>query len=288
MRNVRRHIVVVARGAEYAHRLQQAIARLGGTRLVARRGERVVIKPTLTWNRTPEQGGNVHPEVLRATIELALQGGAAEVILFDRTATWPDLVYHTSHAALVVRRLNDSRVRLIHLTDADFVPFEIAMDRGRPFAADGQESAVAALHSYQVCRYLLEADRVVNVATARHHPTRQVALGMANLLGFIGGGPADTDWRRRQEAELAVLTAAVRPELTILDATRAVVGTGPVGQVSCGLPQWDTLVVSRDPVAVEAYGAILLGLEPAGLGHVRMAERLGLGLMPLDDRVIEI
>lgn len=288
--------IVAARGADYSGKLRQAVRKLGGKRLLARPGDRVVIKPTLAWNRAPGQGANVHPQVLGATIEMALRGGAQQVTIFDRTSLRSDFAYRISGADQVVRELNDPRVILVHLTPEDFVPLRMAQspaipsdDSFRPFEPPRASDLSASIDHYKVCRYLLDADRVINLATARHHPTRRVSLGMANLLGLIGGGPADATWLRHRDAELAILSAAVRPELTILDATRAIIRNGPMGRGTPDVARWDTLVVSRDPLAVEAYGAQLFGLDVHTLPHLQLAERLGLGVSDVGHgRLIEI
>ena len=271
--------VAVARGTDYAQKLRRAVGRLGGPRLVAQPGERVLIKPTLAWNRKPAQGANVHPEVLRATIGMALEARARQVVLFDRTSLPSRFAYRISGANRVVRQINDPRVVLAHLAVEDFVPFE----RGR----DSEGDAPSAI-SYRVCRYLLDADRVINLATARHHPTRRVSLAMANLLGLIGGGPPDAEWLLHRDSELAVLSAAVRPELTILDATRVITRNGPMGRGSADVARWDTLVTSRDPLAVEAYGCQLFGLDPGSFPHLELAEQMGLGFSKVDDARLRV
>jgi uncharacterized protein (DUF362 family) len=275
--------IAVAQGADYGHLLQRAIGRLGGLALLA--GQRVVIKPALAWDRGPGQGVNVHPEVLRATLELAIQAGADQVIVFDRTACRSEWAYRVSGAEQVVRDLDDSRVVLAHLGESDFVPL--------PDAVRGQSPAAETLRSYRVCSYLLEADRVINLASLRQHPTRQVSLAMANLLGMIGGAGADAGWLRHRDAELAGLCAAVRPELTILDASYVVARNGPLGHAPADIVRLDTLVASTDPVAVEAYGSQLfasaIGQEqPIVLPHIALAEQLGLGSATLAGRLIQI
>jgi uncharacterized protein (DUF362 family) len=263
----RPHLLVTGRNADYRLLVQTVVEALGGPKVLARRDEQVVIKPTLAYNRLPGQGANVHPDVLRATVELALDAGARQVLVFDRTGLRAVDAYRVSGAYLALHRLGDARVKLVALADADFVPLAESKVAG----------AAAQLAGYQVCRYLLEADRVINLAAARVHPTRQVALGMANLLGLIGGGPADAAWRQHQDAELAVLAAAIRPDVTILDATRAVVRNGPVGLGSGDVARWDTVVASRDLLAVETYGARLFGVDAAGLPYLGLAHQLGAG-----------
>jgi uncharacterized protein (DUF362 family) len=81
----------------------------------------------------------------------------------------------------------------------------------------------------------------------------------------------------------------VRPDLTILDATRAIIRNGPMGRRRCDVAHWDTLVVSRDQLAVESYGARLFGLLPHMLPHLDLAERLGVGVASLTtERLIEV
>jgi uncharacterized protein (DUF362 family) len=276
-------------GDDYGQLLRRVLAALGESGIVARPGETVLIKPTLAYNRQPGQGGNVHPDVLRAVIEVALDAGAKKVIVFDRTGLRAADAYRVSGAWLAIHRLADARVRLVELQTEDFVAFDpVALG-----AASGlpqgyaqaeltgglfeQTGIMDALAQYRVCRYVLEADRIINLASARVHPSRRVALGMANLLGLIGGGPADVSWRQRQDAELAVLTAAIRPDLTILDATRAVVRNGPMGRGLPDIERWDRLAASRDPLAVEVYGAGLFGVPAEELPSVALAAQLGAG-----------
>ncbi len=275
--------IAVARGADYARGLRRAIGGLGDLPLLA--GERVVVKPALAWDRGPGQGVNVHPDVLRATLELVLRAGAGQVTVFDRTACRSDWAYRVSGAEQVVRDLNDPRIVLAHLGESDFVPLPDAV-RGQPPAAD-------ALQSYRVCKHLLEADRVINLATVRQHPTRQVSLAMANLLGLIGGAGADAEWLSHRDAELAGLCAAVRPELTILDASYVVARNGPLGRGPHDVVRLDTLVVGADPVAVETYGAQLFASavqqeQAVVLPHIALAEQIGLGSTILAGRVIQV
>ena len=44
---------------------------------------RVVVKPNIGWDRTPEQAANTHPLVVRTLVKMALEAGAAQVLVFD-------------------------------------------------------------------------------------------------------------------------------------------------------------------------------------------------------------
>jgi len=54
------------RGEDYRALVGRALAPLGGMRNYVNSGDRVVIKPNIGWDQTPEQGASTHPLVIRA------------------------------------------------------------------------------------------------------------------------------------------------------------------------------------------------------------------------------
>ena len=74
--------------------------------------------------------------------------------------------------------------------------------------------------------------------------------------------------------------ASLRPTLNIVDATRVLLSNGPKGP---GLTEeLNTVIVSADIVAADAYAAKLMGKEPAEVPHIVMAQDLGLGSADLE------
>jgi uncharacterized protein (DUF362 family) len=76
---------------------------------------------------------------------------------------------------------------------------------------------------------------------------------------------------------VAELARLVRPTLTVLDATWAMVRNGPTGGSLSDLEERGAVAVGSDPVAVDAWGAGLLGLEPADLPYLVRAVVAGAG-----------
>src|SRR5512134_811933 len=62
--------LVVAHGASPGEIVKAAIDALGGMGKFVSRGDVVVIKPNISWDRTPEQAGNTNPEVVAAVVRL--------------------------------------------------------------------------------------------------------------------------------------------------------------------------------------------------------------------------
>lgn len=283
--------VAVGKGRDYDRLVRRAVSALGGA-AVARPGEHVLIKPTLCWNRAPGQGANVDPEVLRAAIALALAGGASRVTICDRTSVRAATVHRISGAGRVVRGFQDDRVRLVELAEGDFVPLaDAARWRGVTDFADRVGKFGAQAPGLRVAKVVLGVDRMINIATLRQHPTRRVAAGLSNLLGLVAGWPAHARWLPGQEADLVMLGLALRPELTLLDATRPVLANGPAGRRAADIGQWDEVAVSRDALAVDAWALRRFGVDPATFPHLELGESLGLGRTIRDNsnkRIIEV
>lgn len=56
-----------------------AIDALGGIGKFISRGDIVVVKPNMAWDRTPEQAGNTNPEVVATVVKLCFEAGAKKV-----------------------------------------------------------------------------------------------------------------------------------------------------------------------------------------------------------------
>ncbi|MCX5839126.1 MAG: DUF362 domain-containing protein, partial [Deltaproteobacteria bacterium] len=105
-------------------------------------------------------------------------------------------------------------------------------------------------------------------------------LGMKNLMGVMGGSRGRI--HQRIDATLVDLAAFVKPSLVIIDAVRILTANGPQGGDLADVKRLDTIVVSADQVAADAYGATLFGLKPSDLGCVRLGQQAGLGAANLE------
>src|SRR5438093_8119761 len=62
---------------------RQAIEEFGGMRRFIARGDVVLVKPNIGWDRTPEQAANTNPEVVAEIVRQCLGAGAKRVIVTD-------------------------------------------------------------------------------------------------------------------------------------------------------------------------------------------------------------
>ena len=61
--------------------VKAALASLGGIGRFVKRGETVLVKPNMAWDRTPEQGAGTHPEVVAEVVRQCRAAGAARLVV---------------------------------------------------------------------------------------------------------------------------------------------------------------------------------------------------------------
>jgi uncharacterized protein (DUF362 family) len=216
-----------------------------------------VIKPNCAWDRAPEQAANTNPVLVGELVRLCVAAGAASVVVADSTCHDPDRAFERSGIAAAAQ---EAGARIAHQT------------RGGTSSLDLGGSQ---LGSWQVLRSIAEADRVINVPVVKHHSLARGTLGMKNWFGVLVGRRSRLHQRLAQVS--AELADALRPTLTVVDATRILVGGGPTGGALSLVQELDQVAVSTDPVAADAWGGSLLDLGARELPHIEIAHRLDLG-----------
>jgi uncharacterized protein (DUF362 family) len=131
---------------------------------------------------------------------------------------------------------------------------------------------------------VLNTDVLINVPIAKHHADARLTLGMKNLMGVMDDRlTMHTNMGQR----LADLNSRVRPTLNIMDAVRMLMAYGPTGGALSDVKQMDTVIVSRDVVALDSYTATLFDMQPTDLEYIKAATAMGLGRSDLNNLRIE-
>lgn len=256
----------VARGASPEAATKAAIDAIGGIRRFISRGDIVVVKPNIGWDRTPEQAANTNPEVVAGLVKLCYDAGAKRVKVFDNPCVDPRRSYRQSGIADAASAVG---AEVAFMDDRKFKDVTIG---GR------------ALKKWPLYTDVLEADKVINVPVAKVHGLSTLTLGMKNWMGIMGG------WRGRihqnLDQSLVDISQFMKPALVVLDAVRILTGHGPQGGYLEDVKVLNTVVAGTDQVAVDAYGATLFYLKGSRLRYVRIGHEAGLGTMDLSRLII--
>lgn len=253
--------LVVASGPSPAAITKAAIDGLGGIKAFISRGDVVVVKPNIGWDRLPAYAATTNPEVVATVVALCYEAGAKQVKIFDYAVVDPRRCYKQSGIAAaataaggIVSFIDDRKFRDVKLPGV-------------------------VLKSWPLYTEAIEADKFINIPIAKTHGLSTLTLGMKNLMGIMGGNRGRI--HQRIDGSLVDLAMTVKPTLVVLDAVRILTANGPQGGDLSDVKQLNTIVIGRDQVAVDAYGATLFGLKGANIGCVVAGHKAGLGIMDL-------
>ena len=254
--------VAVAIGPSPSAITKAAINGLGGMKTFVSRGDVVVVKPNIGWDRLPVYAATTNPDVVATIVALCLDAGAKQVKVFDNTVSDPRRCYKQSGIAEAVSAVGGT------------VSF-IDERKFREKTLSG-----VALKSWPLYTEALEADKFINLPIAKTHGLSKLTLGMKNLMGIMGGSRGRI--HQRIDGALVDVAMAVKPALVIIDAVRILTANGPQGGDLNDVRQLNTVLAGRDQVACDAFAATLFGLKGADIGCVVAGHKAGLGTMDLN------
>lgn len=254
-------VMAVAKGVSSRKATIAAINALGGIKKFISKGDIVLLKPNMSWDRRPEQAANTNPEVVAAIVELCLSAGAKKVKVVDNSINDARRCYKRSGIADSARKAG----AIVEYPD---------QRKFRELDLKGE-----VLHQWPVYRDALESDKLINIPIAKHHNLTRLTMAMKNWIGMVGGR------RNRLHQQIhqciADLSAFFKPTLTVMDASRILTENGPQGGSLRYVKKMDTIIASTDQVAVDSYGATLFGLKGEDIGFIKIGHQRGLGQMDL-------
>ncbi len=88
--------LVAIKGGEADDMFDKGIEALGGIGKFVKKGQKVVVKPNIGWDVSPERAGNTNPQLVKRIIEHCFKAGAKDVYVFDHTCDDWRMTYKTS------------------------------------------------------------------------------------------------------------------------------------------------------------------------------------------------
>jgi uncharacterized protein (DUF362 family) len=251
-------LVSLVSGPDSRKALRAALEILGTMKSFISKGDRVLVKPNMSWDRAPEQAANTNPDLVSETVKMCFEAGAKSVKVLDRTCNNATRCYDRSGVARAAR---EAGADVSFVSESRFE--EVAIPQG------------SVLKSWPVYGEALDADRIVNLPVLKHHSMAILTMGMKNLMGFLGGDRGQI--HREFHEKIVDVGTIIKPALTILDATRVLTRNGPQGGSLEDVTRFDTVIAGADIVAVDAVGASLVEKDARELPYLQRAAERGLG-----------
>lgn len=263
-------LIALAEGADYAAITRNVLTSLGGMKQFVKKGDTVVVKPNIGWDRKPEYAATTHPVVVKIIVEECLKAGAGRVKIFDNPCNDPRRSYESSGIPAILKGMENVEVK--------------QMDRER---YKNTKINGVFLKEWELYDEALSANVLINVPIAKDHGTSRLTLGLKNLMGIMGGNRGYI--HRSIDEALTDLNSVVKSHLTIIDATRILVRHGPVGGSLNDVKVLNKVIASTDIVAADAYATTLFNLNPQDVPPTVAAYKRGLGEMNLSKiKVIKV
>lgn len=249
--------LVVARGTDTEKMARASLHKLGGISRFVQPGDKVLIKPNVGWDRQPEQAANTNPELVSAIVKLCKEARASHVWVTDVSI---NDAYRCFARSGIEKATLEAGGKILYTGENDFVSTDM---RGK------------LLKIWPVSRYYHEADKVINIPIVKHHSLSKCTLAMKNWYGVLGG--QRNQLHQDINTSIADLTQAVRPTLTIMDATRVLKRNGPTGGNISDVAIENTIIAGLDEVAIDSYSLRFLDLKVDDVPYIKIAEQRGLG-----------
>jgi len=260
--------MVAVKGGEAAEMFDKAIESMGGMGKYVKNGQKVVVKPNIGWDVSPERAGNTNPFLVKRIVEQCFDAGASDVYVFDNTCDEWGQCYQNSGIEKAVKEAGGHLVPANK--ESDYREIEIK---------NAKKLKTAAVH-----KLILDSDVFINVPVLKHHSSASLSLAMKNLMGIVWDRMF---WHKNDLHQcIAEFPLAVKPDLNVVDGYRVMLRNGPRGVSVADVKVYKQLLLSEDVVAIDAAAAKIFGSEPADIPYINIADSLGLGTMNLSSLAI--
>ncbi len=261
--------LVAIMGGEPAAMLTRAMKELGGIGKFVKKGNKVVIKPNIGWDRKPELAANTNPEIVSTLVKMCKSAGASEVLVFDHTCHDWKKSYTNSG---IEKAVTDAGGKMVPGNDESYYR-EVELPHG------------VNLKKTKIHKAIIDCDVWFNVPILKHHGGAKNSIAMKNLMGIVW----DRGFYHGHDLHQCIAdtaTYAKKPALNIIDAYRIMKSNGPQGKSEADVVTLKSLIVSPDFVAADTAAMKMFSqVSPTDINDVRyigLAERLKVGTQNLD------
>lgn len=266
--------LVAVMGGEPAAMLDKALAKFGGIQAFVKKGQTVVIKPNIGWDKTPNMAANTNPELVKALVKKCYAAGAKKVQVFDHTCHQWDKCYANSGIKAAVESAGGV---MLPGNDENYYQ-KVSLPHG------------VRLKETSIHKALLECDVWFNLPVLKNHGGAKMSISMKNYMGIV--------WNREffhrtdlQQCIADICTYTKKPALNIVDAYRVMTKNGPQGRNESDTAVLKSLIVSPNIVAADTAAIKFFNqvqkMDLNEVGHIAKGEALRLGTRNLDSLKIE-
>lgn len=257
------------KGGQPDKMFDEAIKSLGGMKNFVKKNQKVLIKPNIGWDVSPERGGNTNPKLVSRVIKHCFDAGAKDVYVFDHTCDDWKRTYVNSG---IEKAVKDAGGKIIPANTENYYQ-EVSIKGGKK------------LKSAKVHELVLESDVLINMPILKNHGSTKVSIAMKNMMGIVW----DRGYWHRNDLHQCIADCGLidkKPNLNIVDAYYVMKQNGPRGVSVDDVVIMKSLLIGKDMVAVDSAATKIFGLQPENISYLNIADEMGVGKMDLSSMKI--
>jgi uncharacterized protein (DUF362 family) len=241
------------------------IQELGGIGNFVKKGQKVLVKPNIGWDRTPEYAANTNPLLVKRIVEHCFRAGAGEVYIFDHTCdNWINCYKNSG----IEKSAKDAGAKIVPANSESYYQ-SVSIPGGK------------ILQSAKIHQIILETDVFINVPVLKDHSSTKMTGCLKNMMGSVW----DRGFWHKNNLNQCIADYASftkKPALNILDCYNVMTKNGPQGVSKEDVVNMQSMIITTDWVAGDAAAAKMLHIDPNDIGYIPMAHNMGLGNMNLE------
>ena len=246
------------------------IQELGGMGAFVGKGQKVLVKPNIGWDRTPDFAANTSPGLVARIIEHCFKAGAKEVYVFDHTCdNWVNCYKNSG----IEKAAKGAGAKVVPGNSENYYQ-QVDIPGG------------VKLKSAKVHELLLSTDVFINVPVLKDHNSTRMTSCLKNMMGVVW----DRGFWHSNNLNQCIADYALfekKPALNIIDCYNVMVKNGPQGVSKEDVVLKKSQIITPDWVAGDVASAKMLGVETEKIEYIAMAHKMGLGNMNLDSQNIK-
>jgi uncharacterized protein (DUF362 family) len=251
-----------------------AVELVGGIKKFVKSGNRVLIKPNMSFPNPPAMASTTNPEVVRELAIMCREAGASNILVAD----YP--LGRSTELCLSQTGIRDACKDIDNVSVAAF-----SNDR---FFRDTAFTNAKTMRHNGVLKEALRADVLIAVPVAKSHSSTGVSLSMKGMMGLVWN--RQIMHRQGLSSTIVDMCEFLKADLTIIDGTRVLSTNGPGGPGK--VLKENTIIASGDMVAADACAASRFKwsgkkYKPRQVAYIKEAHERGLGRMDIENLVIK-
>ncbi len=249
----------IVTGVDRTETIRQALDAMGGIETFIKKGDRVLLKVNAAFATPPILSATTNPQLVAEVAHLCYKAGASSVVVTDNPINDPASCFSLTGIGEAAK---SAGAKVLAPKKSFFQPTTV--------------SAGVLIQSWPILwEPFQKINKVIGMAPVKDHHRSGASMTMKNWYGLLGG--QRNIFHQDINTIITELAMMVKPTLVILDGTTAMMTNGPTGGSLSDLKQTNTMIVSTDQVAADAFGATLLGKTVEELRYIAKAEAAGLG-----------